>query len=116
MGAEAFLRRGAVFFCSGICISVFCGLMVFEVIDKPGEKQSLLDRGEDDRCKVTVFSSQSGGRIRKCCGKTAEKRVGEGTHGNTQKEKPSKAKTCYGRLGRDNGTRTHDLCNVTAAL
>jgi hypothetical protein len=32
------------------------------------------------------------------------------------KQKPPKAKICYGRLGRDNGARTHDLCNVTAAL
>ena len=33
-----------------------------------------------------------------------------------KKKNRPKQQMCYGRLGRDNGTRTHDLCNVTAAL
>ena len=30
-----------------------------------------------------------------------------------KKKNRPKQQMCYGRLGRDNGTRTHDLCNVT---
>ena len=64
MGAEAFLRRGAVFFCSGICFSVFCGLMVFEVIDKPGERRTDSWTGEkmaDAKLRLFLGKAQEEG-------------------------------------------------------
>lgn len=75
-----------------------------------------MDRGEDDKCKVTVFSCQSVGRRRKCCGKLRGRRGRRGEAGSVaiyrdeQNSKKDKGGTreAGGTRGEAGGTKEEE--------
>ena len=73
MGAEVFLRRGVVFFCSGICVSEFCVLMVLRIHRQPGKRKENSWAGDRmANAKLRFFPGKVEEEERNVAEKTAE--------------------------------------------
>ena len=125
MGVEAFLRRGAVFFCSGICFSVFCWLIAFETIGKAGGREEETHgpgrgwqmqsygfflakcRKKKEMLRKTARKEGEKGRSgeRRDISRRTELQKGQGRNkGRRQREQGAKAEGAKGKRQREEGS------------